>query len=221
METLPLLLGHRGARAEKAIPENTLASFDLALAEGCDGFEFDVRLSADEQAVICHDAASHGCEIAACSAEQLGLPHLSEVLFRYQARAFLDIELKVPGVEAITAAQLRKIKPNRGFVISSFLPGVLEAMHALDEAFPLGLICETHAQLARWTDLPISHVIPQHQLVREDLVSQIKHAEKKIFVWTVNSVDDAKRFCDWGADGIISDLPGTLRTHAAMKQEKS
>ena len=30
----PLLLGHRGARAIKSIPENTLASFDRALAGG-------------------------------------------------------------------------------------------------------------------------------------------------------------------------------------------
>jgi glycerophosphoryl diester phosphodiesterase len=41
----PLLLGHRGARAVKSIPENTLASFDRAVADGCDGFEFDVRLT--------------------------------------------------------------------------------------------------------------------------------------------------------------------------------
>ena len=47
MAIRPLLLGHRGARAEKSISENTLASFDLALAQGCDGFEFDVRLAAD------------------------------------------------------------------------------------------------------------------------------------------------------------------------------
>ena len=46
METRPLLLGHRGARSEKSIPENTLASFDLR-SPGCDGFEFDVRLTAE------------------------------------------------------------------------------------------------------------------------------------------------------------------------------
>ena len=51
----PLLLGHRGARALKSIPENTIASFDRALADGCDGFEFDVRLTADEEPVVCHD----------------------------------------------------------------------------------------------------------------------------------------------------------------------
>ena len=43
----PLLLGHRGARATRHVPENTLASFELCLEHGCDGFEFDIRRSSD------------------------------------------------------------------------------------------------------------------------------------------------------------------------------
>ena len=79
MAIRPLLLGHRGARAEKSIPENTLASFDRALAHGCDGFEFDVRLSADGQPVICHDATVQGVEVAGCSAQRLAVPLLRDV----------------------------------------------------------------------------------------------------------------------------------------------
>src|SRR5580698_2516450 len=99
MAIRPLLLGHRGARAEKSIPENTLASFDRALAHGCDGFEFDLRMSADGQPVICHDATTHGLEIAQSSAKQLALPLFRDILKRYQTTAFLDIELKTPGLE--------------------------------------------------------------------------------------------------------------------------
>lgn len=214
MAKRPMLLGHRGVRAEKSVPENSLASFDLALAQGCDGFEFDVRLSADGQAVICHDAASHGCEIAASSAEQLALPLLGDVLTRYQGQAFLDIELKVPGLETIAVELLRKTPPARGFVVSSFLPRVLESVHALDEIVPLGLICETRAQLARWIELPVQYVIPQYQLVREDLVSQIKNADRKIFVWTVNNLEDMRRFSKWEVDGVISDNPKLLSAPA-------
>src|ERR1700675_4045544 len=88
----PLLLGHRGARADKSIPESTLASFDLALAQGCDGFEFDVRLTADRQAAVCHDPTIRGLKIAESSAQELALPLLREVLNRYQSTAFLDVE---------------------------------------------------------------------------------------------------------------------------------
>ena len=81
MSPRPLLLGHRGARGVKSIPENTLASFDRALADGCDGFEFDVRLAADGTAVVCHDPQTGNVEIASASAEQLSaLPQLRDVL---------------------------------------------------------------------------------------------------------------------------------------------
>jgi glycerophosphoryl diester phosphodiesterase len=49
-----LIFGHRGAAGEA--PENTLAAFELALAQGADGIEFDVRLSADGEPVVIHDA---------------------------------------------------------------------------------------------------------------------------------------------------------------------
>lgn len=49
-----LIYGHRGAAGDA--PENTLAAFELALAQGADGIEFDVRLSADGEPVVIHDA---------------------------------------------------------------------------------------------------------------------------------------------------------------------
>jgi glycerophosphoryl diester phosphodiesterase len=49
----PRLIGHRGAMA--VAPENTLASFRRASADGADWIEFDVRLSADGVPVIFHD----------------------------------------------------------------------------------------------------------------------------------------------------------------------
>jgi len=203
----PLLLGHRGARAEESIPENTLASFDLALAQGCDGFEFDVRLTADGQAVLSHNSTARGLKIAESSAEKLGLPRLREVLTRYQSAAFLDIELKVPGLEAISADLLRRLAPARGFVVSSFLPEVVRAIHDLDKTIPLGLICETRAEFRRWPQLPAEYVIGHHKLVSQSLIHEIKAAGKKILVWTVNASADMKRLSKWGVDGIISDYP--------------
>jgi len=202
----PLLLGHRGARARKSIPENTFASFDQALADGCNGFEFDVRLSADRCALVCHDPHSGGVEIARASRDQcLSLPRFEDVVDRYHARAFLDIELKVRGLEGIVAAALKEHWPERGFVVSSFLPEVVRAMHAKDAAIPVGLICETREELLLWTDLPIQYVIPHRKLVGARLVQDVQRAGKKILVWTVNSRAEMEKFGDWGVDGIISD----------------
>ena len=49
------LQGHRGARG--LAPENTLAAFDRALAEGVNTLELDIALSADGVPVIVHDPA--------------------------------------------------------------------------------------------------------------------------------------------------------------------
>jgi len=207
----PLLLGHRGARALKSIPENTLASFDRALADGCDGFEFDVRLSADNKLVVCHDPQIDNVEIARASADQLAaLPQLEDVLARYKDRAFLDIELKVSGLEESTAALLKKYPPRRGFVVSSFLPEVLQTIHDQDADITLGLICETKTQLLRWSELPIEFLIPHFKLVDQTLLDALRDAEKKILVWTVNAPADMRRFAESGVDGIISDDTGLL-----------
>jgi len=211
----PLLLGHRGARGCRSIPENTLASFDRALAVGCDGFEFDLRLTADGEAVVCHDPNVSGLEIARATAQQLAaLPCLCDVLARYQ-KAFLDIELKVPGLERVVIKELRKYEPRR-FVVSSFLPEVVKAIYAVDATVPLGLICQTKTQLRRWNQVPINYVIPHYGLVDVALVRLMKGAGRKIFVWTVNTRADMRQFAGYGVDGIISDdtslLCRTLRT---------
>jgi len=201
----PLLLGHRGARARKAIPENTPASFDQALADGCDGFEFDVRLTADEEAVVCHDPKAAGIDLSRATAKQVSqLPRLREVLQRYRD-SFLDIELKVKGLERITSDLFLRHKPRRGFVVSSFQPGALKFLHGLDAAIPLGLICESKTQLRLWNELPVEYVILQEKLVESELVRKIRGAGKKVFVWTVNAQADMQRFAEYGVDGIISD----------------
>ena len=207
----PLLLGHRGARGVKAIPENTIASFDRALADGCDGFEFDVRLAAAGGAVICHDPEFRGTEIAKTSSERLKeLPRLEAVLARYGEHAFLDLELKVPGLEPMAVDLLRKHPPRRGFVVSSFLADVLESLHRIDARIPLGLICETKSQLMKWKRLPIEYVIPHHALISRELITELHAAGKKILVWTVNDSARMKRLAAWGVEGIISDNPKLL-----------
>ncbi len=50
----PLLIAHRGDSAD--YPENTRSAFQAAIRAGVDAIELDVRLSADQKTVICHDA---------------------------------------------------------------------------------------------------------------------------------------------------------------------
>jgi glycerophosphoryl diester phosphodiesterase len=201
----PLLLGHRGARAVRSIPENSLASFELCLEHGCDGFEFDVRLSSDGQAVICHDAATDGITIAKTPAKNLSLASLEDVLRQFAHRAFLDIELKVAGLEAQTLELLSKFPPSKGYVISSFLPEALKSLQDLDGGCSLGFLCETQRQLRGWQQSLAMWMIPHFDLVDAELVEHVHGAGKRMMVWTVNRGGRMRELADEGVDAIISD----------------
>src|SRR5579863_5165991 len=151
----PLRLGHRGARATNSIPENTLASFDLALRHGCDGFEFDVRMKSCGRAVICHDPEVDGIKVATAACDQLThLPELGAVMERYAMRAFLNIELKVPGLESQVLVTLEEHVPQQGYVVSSFLPEVLSELRVRSSSMVLGLICDKQKDLDGWKQMP-------------------------------------------------------------------
>ena len=104
----PAVLGHRGASADA--PENSLAAFGLARAQGADGIELDVRLSADGIAVVHHDptwgraagsATLAGRVVADTTAAQrpVGVPTLAEVLALLDGwdGGLLNLELTVDG----------------------------------------------------------------------------------------------------------------------------
>jgi glycerophosphoryl diester phosphodiesterase len=115
----PIVFGHRGACGE--CPENTLASFERALAQGADVLETDVQRTRDGEVVILHDAdvarttdgagdvaelswaevarldAGHGFVDAAGAAAFRGrgcrIPRLAEALARFPG-VRLNVELK-------------------------------------------------------------------------------------------------------------------------------
>lgn len=216
----PLLLGHRGAR--NYARENTLAAFELSLDHGCNGFEFDVRLTRDGEAVVVHDPMVAGVEVASSTraelARAIGAPVavLEDVFREFATRAYLNIELKVPGAETAIAALLRKY-PGSRVMVSTFLADVVQRMHTAAPNPPLGYICDARNDLAAWRWLPVSHVVLHHSLLTQELASEIKASGKQVFVWTLNDLDSMERFAALKVDGIISDdtrlLGDTFREH--------
>lgn len=157
--------------------------------------------------------------IAKTAATQLqDLPRLADVLRCFAKRAFLDIELKVRGLESQLLAAFMAHPPQRGFVVSSFLSEVLIELAARSASVPLGFICDKRRELRHWPDLPVDYVIAHHSLITPDLVSEIHAARKILFSWTVNRKPVMLRHAEWGVDGIISDetqlLVETLRRQA-------
>lgn len=210
MSRFPLLLGHRGARSIPGAAENTFAAFDLALSSGCDGFEFDVRLSSDGVALVTHDPRIGDLEIARAQAADLpALPRFEVVLEKYAKQAFLDIELKVAGSGATAVAALHKYLP-QGCVVSSFLPEVLQEVRSLDDSISLGFICDDSGKLPQWHGLACDCVNVHQRLVSEKLIEEVHASGRKLIVWTVNRPAVMRDLAQAGADGIISDDPALL-----------
>ena len=144
-----LVIGHRGNAAHA--PENTLESFDQAVALGVDALEFDVRLSSDHVAVVIHDptltrTAGRSEAVASMTAAELervdvgatftrdrgasfpfrgrGLtvPRLETVLGRYPNIPLL-IEIKVPGARDVVAPLLESA--TQGVVVASMSHGAV------------------------------------------------------------------------------------------------
>src|SRR5579862_679218 len=197
----PLLLGHRGARTtgvrrRNIPPENTIAAFDYALAHGADGFEFDVRSTRDNRLILCHDPRLMSKEVALTDFGAFGDPRppcLEEVLARFAKTAYLDIELKVNGNEEGVIAALRANPPQRGYVVSSFLPEVLLRLHQLDASLPPGFICDKREHAGRWRELPIVAFFPHHSLVSRELIDEVHARKLKLLAWTVNRPSDMRR----------------------------
>ena len=207
-----LLLGHRGARSDA--PENTLAAFDLALKHGADGFEFDVRFTSDKRTIICHDPKFNRRVIrkhtfsqlqASCSSAEEAPPSLEDVLKHYGRTAFLNIEVKVRGMEDTVLRALKKYPPRHGYFISSFLPGVVRKLYALDSSLALGALAQTPWQLRRWRTLPVRYVVPHYRLLSARLIERVHAAGKSVITWTVNDPRLMVRAAKLGVDGIISD----------------
>jgi glycerophosphoryl diester phosphodiesterase len=125
----PLVFAHRGG--SRLAPENTLAAFDRAVAEGADGLELDVRLTRDGEVAVCHDARlDRTCDAQGAIADLMALelasvdagyrftpgdgtnpyrgrgvtvPLLRDVLARYP-RVWLIVELKDDSTAMATAA---------------------------------------------------------------------------------------------------------------------
>jgi len=219
----PLLLGHRGARVPRII-ENTIPAFEYCLDAECDGFEFDVRLTKDRRALVCHDEKICGLKVGDADHAELverwsankptagtDLCRLEDVFSHFSNRAFLDIELKVEGLTQSVRDALQHHVPQRGYVISSFLPAVLNDLHHADKRIPLGLIADREQDLRLWSELPVEYVIPHQKLVTPALLLAVQERSKKVLVWTVNRASDLRRLADWSVDGIIADDPRRLR----------
>jgi glycerophosphoryl diester phosphodiesterase len=230
----PLLLGHRGAR--HAAPENTFAAFDLALREGAEGIELDVRLNASGEVIVCHDVtlervtngrdrrAIHELSSSECKAVRLAgnepLPFLTDVLdWSTRHGACLNVELKMdghrrPALVRAVAELTRSHAAARDVLISSFNPLAVLGHRALAPQIASAWLLDSRSA----SELPwLAHagstaLHPNHSLITASRIQRWKACVARVHTWTVNDPTRARELAALGVDCLITDNPGLLRS---------
>lgn len=160
----PVIFAHRGACTHA--PENTLAAFELALAQQADALELDVKLSADGHVVVIHDdtvdrttdgkGRVRDLSLAEMKALDAGssfsekfkgekIPTLEEVFEAVGKRTFINVELtnyhtrRDDLVESVCML-VKKHKMQKRVLFSSFLASNLAKARSYLPEVPSGLL---------------------------------------------------------------------------------
>jgi len=227
------LLGHRGAR--HAAPENTFAAFNLALEEGAEGVELDVRLNASGDVIVCHDLtlerltegrdrrALRELSTRQCNDVRLAqgerLPHLVDVLdWAERHGACLNVEIKADGerrrrlVRAV--ARLTEARADsENLLVSCFNPIVVQLHGLFAPSVPTAWLVDSPllSRMPLLAHAGSAAVHPNESLITAETLAAWKRQGFRVHAWTVNDPARARELAELGVDCLITDQPGAIR----------
>ena len=235
----PLIIGHRGALGYR--PENTMPSFEHALALGADCVEFDVHLTRDGVPVVIHDETvdrttnGHGfvhehtlTELQSLdagawfSSDYAGarVPTLEELLYwASKSGMAVDVEIKnapifYDGIENRVVAALRQADMTDQAIVSSFDHVAVQRVGELAPEITLGVLYGARpvdAGRALADLVGATVLLPHVSYVRPVDVAVAHEAGLAVIPWTTS---DEARVCELleaRVDGICSNHPDVVR----------
>ena len=190
-----LRLAHRGDW--RHAPENSIAALRAALAvPGCDGLEFDVRLSGDGVPVLLHDETLERVQgrpervdtLPARALAELGVPSLADALAAVPHGAVLDVELKDRHDRTVVEVLAAGRGPSLvNAVVSSFDTDTLERIGGLAPAWPRWLnawdLLPGTIQAA--TELGCVAIAADFHVIDEGALADARHAGIDVAAFTV------------------------------------
>jgi len=221
-----IVIGHRGSAGNE--PENTLKSIVRAVEDGADVVELDVHLTKDGRLAVIHDAEVNRTtngkgKVADMTLEELGLldagkgekvPSLEEAIEAVDQRIPINIELKALG----TAQAVRDLIEfyvtegwnRRDFMVSSFEHNELHFFSSIAPDVKIGVLTgEVPFKYAKYAEaLGAYSVNISHDAASPAFIEDAHKRGIRVFVWTVNELEDMALMEKMGADGIITDFPG-------------
>jgi glycerophosphoryl diester phosphodiesterase len=229
------LVAHRGGSGPWR--ENTLDAFAAARSIGADGVEFDVRLTADGDAVVHHDPQLESGQIIDRTKRRdlpEFVPELSAVVEACEGM-FMDVEIKIdvpqPGkrpdpaaCRALATAVAEAIGRNASAVVSSLWPDPLVVLGEIAPGIRTGLL--VHPALDATGAVPMarnlgcSALLPHHSAVTAVLVDRCHEAGLEVGTWTVNLAEDLNSVVEAGVEAVVTDEVGLVRTLLGREQSE-
>lgn len=216
------IYAHRGSSVIH--PENTLEAFAAAIKEGADGIETDLRLTADEEIVLCHDpyALCEGgvrLEIRATKFRELKrrcptLATLGELYGLALGKAALNLELKDPRVVPHLGPWLEK---GGEVLITSFN---LDVVREAGERYPgikRGPVFDHwgESEKAFVAGAGMDAVSLNLGSFNPDVAESCRREGASLLLWTVNDPAQAKELKAQGVYGVFTDWPERLKGETA------
>lgn len=218
----PLVIAHRGASGTEL--ENTLAAFRQAAAQGADGVELDVHVTADGELVVHHDEDIDGAPIADMSARSLAIhrlvngepiPTLAQALAVIPAPLAVFVEVK--GLPRRWDARLLEVLDANprggGYAIHSFDHGLVRRLVERRPALTGGVLLPARSTdpLAVLGEARATDLWPDRTTLDEALVRRVHAGGGRVIAWTVDDPSEMARLAEWGVDGICTNYPERAR----------
>lgn len=231
---LPLVIGHRGARAVKT--ENTLEAFEYACRSGVKWVELDAMLSGDKEVMVFHDETlDRMCgrdlgRLDAYTAKELKsfelqggtrIPFLAEVLDllnSYGTNVNIEIKPSRPALAWETANKVWKVVCEHGFndserlLFSSFEWSALEETFALAPQIRRGVLVEDVSPdwrpAAKKTQA--YSINYDADLLTPELSREILDDGYALLAYTVNDAQKVKELQSWGVSSFFCDSPAEM-----------
>jgi len=221
----PLVVAHRGA-SDRAL-ENSPAAIARAVADGADMVEIDVRLSADEEPVVLHDArtgrtARENLSVASTPAARLRrvllkngelLPFLADALELLGGTVPVNLHVKAAGGTAAACRTLAATGYRGEVALSSGIREECLAARALRPDLPCGLVTgrPSASDIAFCLRHSLPSIHPDFRKLTFLRVRRVKNAGLLLIPYTVDDPDLFFRLVEEGADGVFSNRAETLR----------
>jgi glycerophosphoryl diester phosphodiesterase len=230
-----LAIAHRGASGYA--PENTLAAYRRAVAQGVSFIETDLQLTRDAHLVAIHDetvdrtTGAHGAvhqmtlaEIRRLDAgawfasEFIGerIPTLEEILaFSKKNDVVFYLELKPNafwGGEHALISALRESGEIPRVVVISFDSTILFNLRNTDPTLMFGLLFDGQIEnpCQKAVEIGARQVVVRGDLVTPNLLQDARKRDLQVVCWTINSPAHMRLLADAGVDGIMSDYPDRI-----------